>query len=315
LARVLITGGTGFVGSGLAECLLRDGHEVAVLGRDAGHIRQKFGGRVRAVLWATPNDSRWVDDLAGFDVIFNLVGAQAVGVRLTAKRKQEIRDSRVKNTRDLVGALCVSGARQVRLISASAVGIYGARPPEEVIDETSRPGHGFLAEVCHEWETAAQRAAECGIKVVRARLGVVFGPGGGAFETMARPFRLGIGGWIGDGRQGISFISLEDAVRALRFCFDQSAIEGPVNVTTPFPVSARELALAFAGLLARPNWLPVPAFALRALYGEGAQALLTGQRVLPKVLQHWGFDWIHPNIEEALASAGERRDQESDRGI
>ena len=303
MAKVLITGGTGFVGSKLAESLLRDGHEVAALGRDAGRIRTKFGSRVRGVLWSTPNDPRWVEDLAAFDGVFNLAGAQAVGVRLSAKRKQEIRDSRVKNTRNLVEALRVGGARQVRLISASAVGFYGARSPGQLVDETSQPGHGFLAEVCHEWEMAAQRAEEWGVEVVRARLGVVFGPGGGAFETMARPFRLGVGGWIGDGRQGVSFISLEDAVRALRFCWEQPTIVGPVNVTTPCPVSARELAMAFAKALSRPSWLPVPGFALRALYGEGAEALLTGQRVLPDVLQQRGFDWLHPTIDRALESA------------
>lgn len=307
MAKVLISGGTGFVGGRLAESLLRDGHEVTALGRDAGRILLRFGNRVRSMLWSTPNDTRWVEELTGFDVIFNLAGAQAVGVRLTAKKKQEIRDSRVKSTRDLVEAIRLGGARQVRLISASAVGFYGARSADELVDETSPPGHGFLAEICHEWESAAQHAEECGVSVVRARLGVVFGPGGGAFETMARPFLLGVGGWIGDGRQGISFISLEDAVRALRFCWDQSTIGGPVNVTTPFPVSARELASAFASLLGRPNWLPVPGFALRALYGEGADSLLTGQRVLPTVLQEKGFDWLHPTIDLALASADDER--------
>lgn len=305
MAKVLITGGTGFVGSKLAESLLRDGHEVAALGRDAGRIRMKLGGRVHVMLWSTPDDPRWVEELTAFDCVFNLVGAQAVGVRLSAKKKQEIRDSRVKSTRNLVEAFHSGGVRPARLISASAVGFYGARSPEALVDETSQVGHGFLAEVCHEWEMAAQRAEEFGVKVVRARLGVVLGPDGGAFETMARPFRLGFGGWIGDGRQGVSFISLDDAVRALRFCWEQPTIEGPVNVTTPFSVSARELALAFAKVLKRPSWLPVPGFALRALYGEGAEALLTGQRVLPTVLQQRGFAWLHPNIDRVLERAND----------
>lgn len=303
MARVLITGGTGFVGSALTESLLRDGHEVSALGRDAGRIRLRFGSRVRSLCWSTPDDPEWVEQLSAFDVVVNLVGAQAVGTRLTAAKKQEIRESRVKNTRNLVEALRRGVARPARIVSASAVGFYGPRAPGQPVDETTPSGSGFLAELCHEWESSAKRAEEFEVRVVLARLGVVFGPGGGAFESMARPFRLGVGGWLGNGRQDVSFVSLTDAVRALRFCIEHPELGGAVNVTSPYPVTARELATAFSRLLARPNWLPVPSLALRALFGEGAEALLTGQRALPNVLLRHGFDWHHPTVDLALASA------------
>ncbi|HMA96227.1 MAG TPA: TIGR01777 family oxidoreductase, partial [Polyangiaceae bacterium] len=269
----------------------------------AGRIRQRFGGRVRIVLWSTPSDAAWVDEVSGHDAIVNLAGAQAVGTRFTVGRKQEIRNSRVKNTRDLVDALSRARVRPSRLISGSAVGYYGPLSPGTEVDETSLGGAGFLAELCHEWEQSALAAEALGVSVALARLGVVLGQGGGALEVMTRPFRLGIGGWIGSGRQDVSFISLSDAVRALRFCIDQPALRGPVNLTTPHPTTAKEMAKKIGGTLHMPNWLPVPALALRALFGEGADSLLTGQRVLPRVLERLGFEWCHPTIELALKSA------------
>lgn len=303
MSKILITGGTGFLGSALAESLMADGHGVSILGRDAARIRQRFGGRARIVLWSTPNDAAWVEEVAGHDAIVNLAGAQAVGTRFTVGRKQEIRNSRVKNTRDLVEALSRAQVRPSRLISGSAVGFYGPLTPGTEVDETSPGGAGFLAELCYEWEKAALAAEALGVGVVLARLGIVLGQGGGALDVMTRPFRLGAGGWIGNGRQDVSFISLIDAVRALRFCIEHPDLRGPVNLSTPQPTTGKEMARAIGRVLHLPSWLPVPGIALRAMFGEGAEALLTGQRVLPRELERFGFQWLHPTIESALSSA------------
>lgn len=303
LARILVTGGTGFVGSALIESLLGDGHAVTVLGRDDGRIRLRFGNRTGVVLWSDPAEPAWSAKLASHDVVVNLAGAQAVGTRFTPGSKQQIRDSRVRTTRRLVEALKVAEVRPTRLVSASAVGFYGPQPPGTSVDETTSVGRGFLAELCHEWESAALRAGELGIPVAVARLGVVFGPGGGAFEAMARPFRLGFGGPIGNGRQDVSFVSLTDAVRALRRLMDDATVVGPVNVTAPRAVTGQELASAMGRTLRRPNWLPVPVAALRLLFGEGAEAMVTGQRAIPRRLEALGFEWQQPTIEQALATA------------
>lgn len=303
MTRILVTGGTGFLGANLVESLLDDGYDVTVLGRDSGRIRLKFGGRVRVALWSHPENPAWAEELGGNDVIVNLAGAQAVGTRFTSGQKQRIRESRVKTTRNLVEALARSTKRPTRLLSASAVGYYGPQSPGVELEESSPVGSGFLAELCHEWESAALRANDLGVSVTVARFGVVLGRGGGALEAMARPFRLGIGGRIGNGRQDISFVSLTDAVRAMRFCIDNPTVKGIVNVTAPVPITGRQMAAALGQALHRPNWVPVPGFALRVLYGEGAESLVTGQRVIPKVLQSAGFQWEQPTVEQALAQS------------
>jgi len=291
------------LGSNLVESLLDDGHAVTVLGRDAGRIRMKFGSRAGVALLSGPDDLAWCEELGAHEVIVNLAGAQAVGRRFTPGSKQQIRDSRVKLTRNLIEALARSSRRPARLISASAVGYYGPRSPAVELDESSSVGSGFLAELCHEWESAALAAHDLGISVAVLRFGVVLGQGGGALPAMVRPFRLGLGGKIGDGRQDFSFVSLSDAIRAVRFCIDSPTLTGSINVTAPSPVTGKQLASALGRALHRPALLPVPALALRLLYGEGAEALISGQKAMPKRLIGAGFRWKHPTIELALAEA------------
>ncbi|HEY5957453.1 MAG TPA: TIGR01777 family oxidoreductase [Polyangiaceae bacterium] len=303
MSRIIVTGGTGFIGSAIVRSLLADGHQVDVLGRDAGRIRIQFGSRAGVVLWDQLTGPFERHPLEGCDAVIHLAGAQAVGTRYSPGKKQQIRDSRVKTTRQLVDALRRLERRPQSLLSASAVGFYGPRSPGSELDESAPAGDGFLAELCHEWESAALEASHLGMRVVLLRFGIVFGPGGGAFEAMSRPFRWGIGGPIGNGRQDVSFVSLSDAVRAVRRCLDDSAVKGPVNITAPKPTSSKALASALSKALHRPSFLPVPGAALRLLYGEGAEALITGQGAIPTRLRALGFDWLHPTIEATVKSS------------
>jgi hypothetical protein len=188
-------------------------------------------------------------------------------------------------------------------LCASAVGYYGARDAGEELTEASPAGSDFLAELTRQWEAAAKTAEELGVRVVRARFGIVLGAGGGALEQMAMPFRMLAGGPIGNGKQVVSWISLEDAVRALCHLLDDDSISGAVNVVAPHPVSNGELSDAIGKELGKPSWLRVPAAALRLRFGEGAEPLLTGQRVRPVVLEQAGFSWHHPDIGSALSAA------------
>ena len=188
-------------------------------------------------------------------------------------------------------------------VTASGVGYYGPRPPEEAIDESSSPGDDFLANVTKQWEAVAMEAEELGVRVVRARFGAVLGRGGGALEPMVLAFKLFAGGPIGSGKQVFSWIHRDDAVKALLLALDDPHLNGAVNVVSPNPVTNAELARTIGAVLHRPSWLPVPAPALRLLYGEGADPILTGQRVFPRVLEARRFEWRFPTLRAALDEA------------
>lgn len=292
---VLVTGGTGFIGSALVRALCASGAAVTVLVRSPTAV---FGEGVRVVPSAELPSA-----MAGQDAVVNLAGEQAVGVRWTDGAKQRITSSRVDTTRELVAAVAAARSRPGVLVSASAVGYYGARPGDESVDESSAPGSDFLAGVCQAWEAAAMAAGELGVRVVLARLGVVFDRGGGALEEMAKPFRMFAGGPIGDGQQVVSWVHRADAVGILRRCIDDESLSGPVNVVAPEAAVQAELAGAIGRVLGRPAWLRAPAFALRARFGEGADPLLTGQRVVPAKLRAAGYVWQHPDLEAALRAA------------
>ncbi|MBI3203205.1 MAG: TIGR01777 family protein [Myxococcales bacterium] len=292
---VLVTGGTGFIGSALVRALSASGAAVTVLVRSPTTI---FGEGVRVVPWGELSSAA-----SGKDAVVNLAGEQAVGVRWTASAKQRITSSRVETTRELVAAMAAARPRPAVLVSASAVGYYGACPGDQPVDESSPPGSDFLAEVCQAWEAAAAAAGELGVRVVLARLGVVFDRGGGALEEMAKPFRMFAGGPIGDGQQVVSWVHRADAVGILRRCIEDDSLSGPVNVVAPQAVPQAEIARAIGRVLGRPAWLRAPAFALRARFGEGADPLLTGQRVVPAKLRAAGHVWQHPDLEAALRAA------------
>ena len=292
--RIFITGSSGFIGSALVEALRAAGHEPVPLVRRA----------------ANPGEINWDPEsgvldsglLEGAEAVVNLAGEKIAG-RWSAAKKQRIRESRLRGTRLLINGLVGLKATPAVLVSASAVGIYGDRG-DEVLTESSPPGTGFLAELGVEWETEANRAAEAGIRVVNSRFGIVLDKHGGALKEMLRPFRLGVGGVLGSGRQYMSWITLDDSVRAMIHLLENQTVSGPVNVVAPNPHTNHEFTKALGAVLHRPTLIPVPPFALRLLFGEMAdEALLASARVLPAKLQESGFRFNHPDLVPALRHA------------
>jgi uncharacterized protein (TIGR01777 family) len=236
--------------------------------------------------------------LEGTGAVVHLAG-EPVAQRWTRAAKERILTSRAEGTSRLVETLASLVQRPTVLVSASAVGYYGARG-DEVLTEQSAPGEGFLSEVCIEWEKAAAKAEDLGIRVVRLRLGVVLGRDGGALAKMLPPFRLGAGGRLGSGDQWMSWIHLDDVVGLIRHAIDSPALSGPVNATAPAPVTNAEFTRVLAAALNRPAVLPVPAFALRLLYGEMSEILLGSQRVMPAAAQSAGFQFRYTDLSRAL---------------
>jgi uncharacterized protein (TIGR01777 family) len=286
--RVLVTGGTGLVGRPACDALRAAGHAVTVVSREPGRVPARSIGwdALRAAMPET-------------DAIVSLAGDPIAGGRWTAARKAEIRRSRVEGTRALVDAVATSEPRPKVLVSASAIGYYGDRG-DEPLDETARPGSDFLARVCVAWEAEARRAEDLGVRVVRLRLGVVLAPDGGALTAMLLPFRAGLGGRVGSGKQWMSWVHRDDVVGLIREAVANEAYAGPVNATAANPVTNRDFTRALGRALRRPAVLPAPAFALRLLLGEMATILLTGQRVLPAVAQRLGYAWRQPELPAAL---------------
>jgi len=242
--------------------------------------------------------------LAGLDAAIHLGGANLAGHRWTAAWKREIRLSRVDSTRALARALVALPQPPHTLLVASAVGIYGDRG-DELLDENSQVGKGFLADVCQEWEAATEPARQAGIRVVHLRFGVVLHPATGALAKMLPLFRLGLGGRLGSGRQWMSWITLVDAVSAILFALDTASLDGPVNLAAPQPVTNTEFTRALSRAVHRPAILPAPAFALRLALGQMAdEALLASARAAPFRLLSAGFQFAHPTIDSALAAAG-----------
>ncbi len=291
--RVAITGATGFIGSRLAAELTASGHEVVPVGRRVG---------AEGVRWDPAAGKIDAARLEGVDAAIHLAGESLNG-RWTTAKKRRIVDSRVGGTALLAQALAGLRRRPATLVSASAIGYYGARPPEEELDEAAEAGAGFLARLVRDWERAAAPAASAGIRVVHPRLGLVIGRGG-ALAAMLPPFRLGLGGPIGRGRQVVSWIALEDVARAMLHVLGTPALRGPVNFTSPNPVSFNELARTLGRALHRPAIWRLPGWAARLLLGEMAEEmLLGGQRVVPRALEASGFRFELPEIEGALRRA------------
>jgi uncharacterized protein len=299
---VTVTGATGLIGSTLVSALLDQGAHVTVLTRDAQRARARLGD-VEAVGWDLMKEPAPAGALAGRDAVVHLAG-EPVAQRWSAKAKRAIRDSRVTGTRNLLEGLAGSepGERPRTLVSSSATGYYGPHG-EEPLDEDAPPGRDFLARVCREWESEAARASELGMRVVQVRTGVVLDGSGGALAQMLPPFRLGVGGPVAGGRQYISWIHTEDLVGMMIAAIGDERWAGPVNATAPEPVSNRAFSRALGAALHRPSLVPVPRLALRLLYGEMAEMVTSGARVVPAKPLVLGYEFRHPQIDEALGSA------------
>ena len=283
--KAVIAGGTGFLGSALAASLRADGHHVTIVSRDPHGPEQ--------VAW----DDRSAID--GADVVVNLAGTSLDSGRWTEARKAAILRSRVDATERLVRSITEVSRRPAVLLNQSAVGVYGGRGAEALTEE-SPTGSDFLASVCIAWEAAATKAASM-TRVVLLRTGLPLASSGGALPRLALPFRLFAGGPLGSGEQFWSWIHLQDWIRMVRWAIDAHDVSGALNVTAPAPVTNRELAATLGRVLHRPAFMPAPAFAIRLVLGEMADALvLSGQRVLPAKAQRSGFEFRYPDLESAL---------------
>jgi len=294
--RVLITGGTGFLGRALAGRLQEAGYEVVVLSRQPERARLPPG--VRAVRWDGRTAAGWGELADGAFALINLAG-ESIGQRWTEATKRRLRESRLNAGRAVVEAVAAASTRPQVLLQASAVGYYGPRG-DELLTETDPPGSDFLAQLAVDWEASTQPVEAMGVRRVILRTGLVLERDGGALARLLLPFRLFVGGPLGDGRQGWSWIHRADWVEAVRFLMERADARGPYNLTAPQPVSNAEFARTLGRVLGRPSWLPVPAFALRLVFGEGADFLLTGQFVQPRRLLEAGFRFRYPDLESAL---------------
>ena len=291
--NVLVSGSSGLVGSALLPALAREGHSAIRLVRVPPRPGQS------EVHWDPASGALDAVGLEGMDAVVHLAGESLLG-RWTAEKKARIRESRVGGTRILCEALARLVHPPRALVSASAIGYYGDRG-EEILREESSPGTSFLASVCREWEAAAAPAAQRGIRVVQLRSGIVLSPAGGALAKMLTPFRMGLGGVVGSGRQYMSWIALDDLIGVILHTLTHETLRGPVNAVTPAPVTNREFTQTLGRVLSRPTIVPMPAFAARLAFGEMAEELLLAStRVEPTRLLASGYRFHYPEIEGAL---------------
>ncbi|HEU4767282.1 MAG TPA: TIGR01777 family oxidoreductase [Pyrinomonadaceae bacterium] len=291
--KILISGSHGLIGSALIKLLTTDGHEIVRL------VRRAPAGSSE-IEWHPNKGVIDAERLEGFDAVVHLAGESIASGRWTSAKKQAILDSRVKGTTLLSQSLAQLAHPPSVFFSASGVGYYGNRG-DELLTEQSTPGNDFPAQVCKQWEKATMPAQEKGIRTVIGRFGIVLDADGGALAQMLTPFRMGIGGRIGSGKQWMSWIALDDVTGAIRFVLRDSFVNGPVNFVSPFPVTNAEFTKTLGRVLSRPTLFPIPPFAIRLGFGEMGEALLlSGQKVQPAVLQGRGFGFQLPRLEIAL---------------
>jgi uncharacterized protein len=301
--KLVIAGGTGFIGSALCSKLIGQGHSLTLLTRSTPAPTNS--SNKKWITWNPETGGAWEatvgESLVGADGVINLAGEPIAAKRWTAAQKEKIRSSRINATRVLVNAMGKARQQPKFLLNASAVGYYGPRG-DEMVAEKDRPGNDFLARVCVDWEEEAKKAEQHGLRVLRLRTGIVLGKGGGALAKMIPPFKLFVGGPLGTGGQWMPWIHLEDEVGLMLFLLENQNAQGAFNAAAPNPVTMSEFCKTLGHVLRRPSWAPVPAFALRLLLGEMAEILLTGQRVVPANTQKIGYSFKYPTLLTALES-------------
>jgi uncharacterized protein (TIGR01777 family) len=294
--KIFMTGGTGFVGSFLADRLIREGHHVTILTQGITGRELKRPGL--SYLTGDPNNrGKWQEAVRDHDIIINLAGA-SIFSRWTQKQKDILRTSRINTTKHLVEAL-PDDARHITFFSTSAVGYYGFHEDEELI-ESAPAGNDFLARLAHDWEEEALRAQKKNARVVITRFGIVLGPGGGALGQMIPLFKFFLGGPLGSGHQWFSWVHIHDLAESFIFLMKHQEVSGAVNLCSPRPVRNRDLGKAIGRVLHRPSFMPAPGFMIELILGEFGSVLLKGQRVIPRRLMDSGFQFQYPGIEDAL---------------
>ncbi len=304
--KVVIIGGTGFIGRHVAPILAGSGHTVTILTRTR-RASAVIGGDIQLQEW-DPSDRQTMEQrLQGQDAVINLAGAPLAEGRWTSSRKNVLRTSRIEITRTIVTALSrlSTPVRPTILVSASGVGFYGLETGSRV-DESQGPGNGFLADLCVEWEREALRAMDYGIRTTCLRISMVLGKDGGALQKMLLPFTLFLGGPLGKGTQPVSWIHVEDLGRLVATILEQPSYKGSLNAASPHPVTMKEFCLQLGQALGRPCWLPVPAWALQLGLGELSTLMTHGQSVNPLVAQQLGFTFKYPDLDSALSAILEK---------
>lgn len=296
--KILITGASGLIGTALQRSFTDKGHELLLAGRGQPT-------KTNQIKWTIEDGFREEDmpRLEGLDAVVHLAGESIAGLRWTEDKKKEIRESRVKGTQSLINTLAGLERKPRVLIAASAMGFYGDRG-DEIVTETSKPGDNFLAEVAKEWEMESRRAEDSGIRTVLLRTAIVLSKDGGALATMLTPFKFGVGGVVGSGKQWMSWVSLDDVVEIINFAIENENLRGAINVASPNPVTNEEFTKTLGDVLYRPTILPLPEFAVNLMFGEmGDTLLLNSTRVEPRRLKDAGYEFKFPNLRSALENA------------
>jgi len=299
-SKIIVTGGTGFIGRNLCASLSNANYEIIVPSRNIEIAKKIFGGNATPVSWDGKSAAGWIDHVAGAHAIINLAGENIGSGRWTQKKKQRILESRIQAGKAVVEAIRQTKNKPRVLLQASGIGIYGDRD-DELLDETSAPGSGFMSDLAQQWEQSVQEVAAMGVRLVYLRTGVVLATDADFIQRVMLPFRLFIGGHLGSGKQWISWIHLDDEVAAIKFLLENDGLKGVFNLSAPNPLTYKKFFKTLGKVMKRPSWFHVPGFLLKILLGEMAEGLiLSGQRAIPKKLLDAGFGFNHPELENAL---------------
>jgi uncharacterized protein (TIGR01777 family) len=297
--RIVITGGTGFIGRALVRELSRAGHKVVALSRNVEKGRRVLGDAASVVQWNGKSAKGWAEHADAAGAIVNLAGESISPGRWTRSKKVRILKSRLDAGQAVVEAVLKVGTKPKVVIQSSGIGYYGSRSDE--VDESSAPGSGFLPEVAREWETSTKKVQEMDVRHIVIRTGVVLGKSGGALPRLLAPFRLFVGGPLGNGKQYFPWIHLDDEVKAIHFLAESEDLEGPFNLVAPESRSMKDFCAVLGRVMRRPSWLRVPDLALKLAFGRMAEeVLLSGQRALPRRLMEAGYEFAYPDLEPAL---------------
>lgn len=297
--KIIVAGGTGFIGRALCAALCTAGHQVVRLTRKRNDSQQLSGSTVAAVEWDGRTAGDWVHCLEGADAVINLAGASIADGRWTHARKRLLTESRITPTRLLVEAISRCSSKPHTLINASGIGYYGAGDEQER-DENAPQGSGFLADLCLAWERETNRASEFGVRVIPLRIGMVLGPNGGALAKMLPPFQFFLGGPIMPGTQWVSWIHRDDLIGLIQWLLVTPQVSGPINAVAPESVTMAQFCKKIGQALHRPSWFPVPGFMLNMMLGELATLMTTGQRVVPAQALSAGYQFQYPQLDSAL---------------